>query len=102
MQNRLSPSKKFLRALITTFLLTAAFTFLVSAHGDANFSLGWSTLSGGGDRHTSEHYVIEGIHGQAAVGNSDTTTSQGLLRVVGGFFGPTNPTYSIFLPSMER
>lgn len=102
MINRFPPLKKFTHALFTALLWVAAFTFLVSAQGSASFNVRWGTLSGGGDRHTSQHYVIEDILGQVAIGNSDTTTTQGLLRVVGGFLGPTNPTYPIFLPSVKR
>ena len=102
MLNRLSLRKKLTHALITALLLTGVFTILVSAQGSVNFALGWGALAGGGDRHTSTHYVIEDILGLAAVGNSDTTTSQGPLRVVGGFFGPTNPNYPIFLPITKR
>jgi hypothetical protein len=102
MLNKLPLHKKLARALMAAFLLAAVFTFLVSAQGGVNFDLGWGALAGGGDRRTSEHYVIEDILGQAAVGNSDTATSKGVLRVVGGFFGPAHSTYSIFVPITRR
>jgi hypothetical protein len=102
MLNQFSQRKKLAGALIAAFLVAASFTFLVSAQGSMNFALEWGALTGGGDRHTSEFYVIEDILGQAAVGNSDTATSQSPLRVVGGFLGPTNPNYSIFLPITIR
>ncbi len=87
---------------MAAFLLAASLTFLVSAQGSTNFAIEWGALFGGGDRRTSEHYVIEDILGQAAVGNSDIATSQGMLRLVGGFFAPTDPKYLIFLPAMKR
>jgi hypothetical protein len=102
MLNKLLLRKKIFPALIAAFLLAAAFTFLVSAQASTNFALEWGALTGGGDRRTSKHYVIEDILDQVAVGNSDTATSQGFLRVVGGFLGPTNPNYSIFLPIAKR
>jgi hypothetical protein len=102
MLNQFSHRQKLVRALMAAFLLAAFFTFMVSAQGSMNFVLEWGALTGGGDRHTSEHYVIEDILGQAAVGNSDTATSLGTLRVVGGFLAPTNPKYPIFLPITIR
>lgn len=97
-----SIQKKLVRAWIAVFILAASLTFLVSAQASMNFALEWGALTVGGGRHTSEHYVVEDILGQAAVGNSDTATGQDLFRVVGGFLGPSNSKFSIFLPFTKR
>ncbi len=102
MFNRAVLLKKIIPGLMIALILAVSFTFLASAQGSESFALGWGVLSSGGGQHTSDNYIIEDTLGLAAVGNSETTTSQGPVELVGGFFGPTKSAYSIFLPGVKR